>query len=96
VKKGGKVYVSGRVQTRSFEAKDGAKRYTTEIVADAFQMLGVRHPLAESSIQPDGAPHSATPDAGQSGESAPTSPAGDIPVPEVAYASEIRVEDLPF
>ena len=32
--KGDKVFVSGRLQTRSWEAQDGSKRYKTELVAD--------------------------------------------------------------
>lgn len=38
--KGAQVYVSGRMQTRAWEDKDGNKRYTTEIVAQTMQMLG--------------------------------------------------------
>lgn len=34
--KGSQVAISGRIQTRSYEAKDGGKRYVTEVVADAF------------------------------------------------------------
>ncbi|MFA6089572.1 MAG: single-stranded DNA-binding protein [Candidatus Woesearchaeota archaeon] len=37
--KGRKVYVAGRLQTRSWEGQDGVKRYTTEIVADHLMML---------------------------------------------------------
>ena len=37
--KGRLVAVSGRVQTRSYEAQDGTKRYITEIVADEVQFL---------------------------------------------------------
>lgn len=37
--KGRLVAVSGRMQTRSYEAKDGGKRYVTEIVADEVQFL---------------------------------------------------------
>lgn len=32
--KGQKVFVQGRLQTRSYEAQDGSKRYVTEVVAD--------------------------------------------------------------
>lgn len=32
--KGQKVFVQGRLQTRSYEANDGTKRYVTEVVAD--------------------------------------------------------------
>jgi len=38
--KGSQVYIEGRLQTRSWEDRDGNKRYTTEIVAQAMQMLG--------------------------------------------------------
>ncbi len=41
VKKGGKLYIEGRLQTRSWE-QDGVKRYTTEIVASEMQMLDSR------------------------------------------------------
>ncbi len=40
LKKGKKVYIEGRIQTRSFDDKNtGAKRYITEIVADNMLML---------------------------------------------------------
>ena len=41
-KKGNRVYVEGRLQTRAWDDKDGNKRYTTEIVADSMQMLESR------------------------------------------------------
>lgn len=37
--KGRKVGVSGRIQTRSYDANDGTKRYVTEIVADDVEFL---------------------------------------------------------
>ncbi|HSP47324.1 MAG TPA: single-stranded DNA-binding protein [Clostridiaceae bacterium] len=37
--KGKLMAVSGRIQTRSYEAKDGGKRYVTEVVADEVQFL---------------------------------------------------------
>jgi len=40
--KGKQVYVEGRLQTRSWDDKDGNKRYTTEIVASDVQFLGSR------------------------------------------------------
>ena len=38
--KGRQVYVEGRLQTRSWEAQDGQKRYSTEIVASGVTFLG--------------------------------------------------------
>ena len=43
VKKGQMVYVEGRLQTRSWEDKEGMKRYSTEVVGSAFTMLGRRN-----------------------------------------------------
>ncbi len=40
LKKGSQVHVEGRIQTRVWSDNDGAKRYTTEIVASRIQMLG--------------------------------------------------------
>lgn len=42
IKKGSPVYVEGRLQTRSWEAPDGTKRYRTEIVAQVISALGPR------------------------------------------------------
>lgn len=41
LKKGASVYVEGRLQTRKYDDKDGVERYTTEIVAEHMQMLGI-------------------------------------------------------
>ena len=38
--KGSQVYIEGRLQTKAWEDRDGNKRYTTEVVAQAMQMLG--------------------------------------------------------
>lgn len=38
--KGQKVYVEGRLQTRSYDDKDGKKVYVTEVVADEVILLG--------------------------------------------------------
>ena len=40
LKKGRPVYFEGKIQTRSWEDKEGNKRYTTEIVAFSMQLLG--------------------------------------------------------
>lgn len=38
--KGRKVAVEGTIQTRSYDAQDGTKRYVTEIVAESVEFLG--------------------------------------------------------
>lgn len=40
LKKGSQVYLEGKLRTRSWEDQQGNKRYTTEVVADTFTMLG--------------------------------------------------------
>lgn len=43
VEKGKKIYVEGRLQTRSWEDKDGVKRYKTEIVAENMILLTTKN-----------------------------------------------------
>ncbi|MFD2872679.1 single-stranded DNA-binding protein [Mucilaginibacter ximonensis] len=40
LQKGKLVYIEGKLRTRSFEDKEGVKKYTTEVVAENFTMLG--------------------------------------------------------
>ena len=40
--KGTQVAVEGRIQTRSYDAQDGTKRYVTEIIADNVTFLGAK------------------------------------------------------
>jgi len=49
--KGKQVYVEGRIQTRSYDDKDGNKKYITEIVADDVVLLGARGDAAEGGSQ---------------------------------------------
>ena len=63
VKKGSKVYVEGRLQTRSWDGQDGQKHYMTEVVAQTLTMLdsrprqedggGYGAPPAGDSLDPD-------------------------------------------
>ncbi|MDQ5985889.1 MAG: Single-stranded DNA-binding protein [Syntrophus sp. SKADARSKE-3] len=52
--KGRLIYVSGRLQTRPWEDKDGIKRYTTEIVANELKFI-------DSTKTPDAPPPMSTP-----------------------------------
>ncbi len=40
LKKGNPVYIEGRIQYRSYDDKEGVKRYRTDIVATSMQLLG--------------------------------------------------------
>ncbi len=61
IRKGTKLYIEGKIQTRSWE-KDGVKRYATEIVAERIELLGKRQeneaaqastPTTENSSEPE-------------------------------------------
>ncbi len=95
IKKGNRVFVSGRVQTRSWETQAGSKRYTTEIVAETVSLLGVKSSIAEESIQVSGAMSGKSDHFDQTSSPKDHEPALAA-VPEINYASEIKVEDLPF
>ena len=43
IKKGSKVAVVGNIQSRSYDATDGTKRYVTEIVAEEVEFLNTRN-----------------------------------------------------
>jgi single-strand DNA-binding protein len=42
LKKGSQIYLEGKIRSRSWDDKEGNKRYTTEIIADTFTMLGAK------------------------------------------------------
>lgn len=51
VRKGAQLYIEGRIKSRSYDDKDGIKRYITEIVGDTLQMLGRKQDDSASSDQ---------------------------------------------
>ncbi|QXV66352.1 single-stranded DNA-binding protein [Mucilaginibacter achroorhodeus] len=51
LQKGKLVYIEGKLRTRSFEDKEGIKKYTTEVVAENFTMLG-----RKTDFETEGAP----------------------------------------
>jgi len=42
IKKGNQIFVEGKITSRSYDDKDGNKRYITEIIADNVRLLGRR------------------------------------------------------
>lgn len=48
--KGRQVYVEGRLRTSSYDAEDGTKRYSTEIVADSVVFVGGRETQATPKL----------------------------------------------
>ena len=87
-KKGSSLYIDGRIQTRSWDAQDGTKRYRTEIVVENFQFgpraSGVAP--ANGTFRKDEIPGSAGPDE------------QDVPgIETIEYPEEDNnLEDIPF
>lgn len=59
LKKGMLIYIEGRLKSRSWEDKDGVKKYTTEVVVDSFKMLEGRK---DGDTYPTGSDHSTGPE----------------------------------
>ncbi len=59
LQKGKLIYIEGKIRTRSFEDKEGIKKYITEIVAENFTMLGRKSDFEDNaprtSIKSEGA-----------------------------------------
>jgi len=81
VKKGSKIYVEGRLQTRSWE-QDGVKKYATDIIANEMQMLDSRGSSGESYSP------------GQS-QSAPP-PRNETPTQQAPADMDSFDDDIPF
>ena len=90
LKKGRRVYIEGRLQTRSWDAQDGSKRYKTDIIADNMIML-------------DGGQGAGAGNNTSSPLSAPAEPLDasnqkfpEEELPTIQQGNDINVEDIPF
>lgn len=82
VTKGQKVYVEGYLQTRTWEAADGTKRYRTEIVGEELIMLASKSKGSEEESGPFG--------------DEPEKPKESIRDRVKKRDDEIHIEDIPF
>lgn len=90
LRKGSKVFVEGRLQTRDWEGEDGVKRYRTEIIADNMIMLDRK---GEMTGAPMGSSMAMSRDvAGLGGRNTASSDQDPVYTGE----DKINVEDLPF
>ena len=94
LKKGKSVYIEGRLKTRKWTDKEGAERYTTEIIAQEMTMLGGRDSGGGGdeegggySREPSARPAAAAP--------APRAPA-PRPAPKAASGFDDMDDDIPF
>ena len=92
LKKGQPIYCEGRIQTRSWDDKDGTKKYRTEIVLESFQF----GPKGGASSEYAGGAASTTahaaPTKAPAKAAAPTEQLDTIEYPE----EDINPDDIPF
>lgn len=87
LRKGSKIYIDGRIETRDWEGEDGVKRYRTEIVADNMIMLD-RKGDAVGGQMADREPAGIGVDEPAKDDAPPVNDKND--------KEEVAVEDLPF
>ena len=83
VRKGDKLYVEGKIKTRSYDDQNGIKRYITEIFVDQMEMLSPRRAEGESD-----SPAASTAAAPAATATADTARSEDV--------AEDSLDDLPF
>jgi single-strand DNA-binding protein len=95
LKKGSRVYIEGRIQTRNWDAKDGTKKNRTEIVLDNMIMLDSKGAGASRSLSDNGSDGIK---AAVASENSDFMSAADIPSVNQSQSpdEEITVEDIPF
>jgi single-strand DNA-binding protein len=86
MRKGSKVYIEGRIQTRKWQDKNGQERYTTEIIASEMQLLDSKGGGANTGH--DQSPHTNTEDYSQSAT-------GKV-AEQAAPGSDNFDDDIPF
>lgn len=107
LKKGGLVYLEGRIQSRKYQGKDGIERTAYDIVANEMKMLGGRNENSGGATYEEGYGQSQeayqrpaqqnrqpAPDAPSHPQEAPAAPRRQ-PVPGAAPVEDID-DDIPF
>lgn len=88
VKKGTKVYVEGRLQTRNWEGQDGARREKTEIIADNIIGLSGRGEVSPDNDYSQGSGENETPSSEKTTKKEEKS--------DQSEDDEINLDDIPF
>lgn len=86
LKKASRVYIDGRVQTRSWDDQSGQKRYRTEIVAENMIMLDSKNATQNSEVS-----YTRTEQPNQQ-----MTPGQQPAMANASQEEEINVEDIPF
>jgi single-strand DNA-binding protein len=101
LRKGSKIFLEGRLQTRSWQDQSGTKKYMTEIIAENMQMLD-RKPQGGAPYQSQGVPAQSAPS--NMNNMPPQSASQPLPpqpeeIPTIQIddnQDEVKIEDIPF
>lgn len=103
LKKGSKVYIEGKLQTRKWQDQSGQDRYTTEIVVDMggqMQMLDGRGAGMDGAVPQDdggwGNDYASAPASASPGYGASAAPAGNKPRQPAPVPVDDFDDDIPF
>lgn len=95
-RKGQMILVQGRIRNNSYDAQDGTKRYTTDVVVDNFEFLGSKNENGSASYS--------APASNNSVAYSPEAPASNIETTDISedpykdFGDELTLssDDLPF
>ena len=82
LRKGAKIYVEGKLKTRSWQDDSGQTKYATEVVGDNFTMLGGRNDMQQESNKSNPYPQEEK--------------TSNTPLPNNMEISDQEDDDLPF
>lgn len=82
LRKGAKIYVEGKLKTRSWQDESGQTKYATEVVGDNFTMLGGRNDMQQESNKSNPYPQEEK--------------TSNTPLPNNMEISDQEDDDLPF
>ena len=93
LRKGGMVYIEGRLRTNKWQDQNGQDRYTTEIVASEMQLLGGRAGEPGAQAHSGGGQEAQT---AQSTQTAPAAPRASKPKPQAPATGGAGNFEQPF
>ena len=88
-KKGGQISATGRIRNSSYDAQDGTKRYTTDVIVESFEFLGSKSG-SDSNYTPNNDSNFEVPN------DIETTDVSEDPYKDFGEEVNISSDDLPF
>ena len=96
LRKGSKIFLEGRLQTRTWQDQSGTKKYMTEIIAENMQMLDRKPQGGNAPYQSAPMPSGPTMPPQSTSQPLPPQPE-EIPTIQIdENQDEVKIEDIPF